>query len=302
MRIRMAPVLVAGLGMLLATGVSYAQVQPCTEGCIEVSVSSPEGTFGNGQEFTTTVSFAQGPADKSLENQAAIAFTLGLPSLLLADCDNPTEDGLTAAISVPENVADNFRVVVENTTCSDGKPCLCPGEGETLAQYINVVVFGPKDLPTPGSGPVDFPLLPNGPLLSLNLRVSSPLTNPLVMHLYNEADNQGTTPKPQFGAFLSVGDTDAVDDTVDRTAQVSNVRVTDGLVQVTPIASNCVGDCNLNCVVTIGELQQGLNMFFGISPALPCFDANGNGVVTIGELQQGLNNFFNGCPQPCEPQ
>lgn len=300
MRIRMAPVLVAGLGLLLVTGVSYAQVQPCTEGCIEVSVSSPEGTFTNGQEFQTTVSFVQGPEDKGLNNQAAMAFTLALPSLLLADCDDPTEDGLTAAFTIPENVAENFRVVIENTTCSNGKPCLCPGEGQELAPYMNVVIFGPKDLPTPGSGTVDFPLLPNDPLLHVNLRVNNPSTSMLTMHLFNETDNQGTTPKPQFGALLSVGDDNAVDDTVDRPAEVSNVRFTDGLVQVTP-SGGCVGDCNGNCVVTIGELQQGLNMFFGITPALPCFDVNGNNSVTIGELQQGLNNFFNGCPPPCTP-
>lgn len=57
----------------------------------------------------------------------------------------------------------------------------------------------------------------------------------------------------------------------------------------------CVGDCNGNGVVTIGELQQGLNQFFG-APATDCFDVNGNGVISIGELQQGLNNFFTGCP------
>lgn len=59
----------------------------------------------------------------------------------------------------------------------------------------------------------------------------------------------------------------------------------------------CIGDCNANGVVTIGELQQGLNQFFGTSPPTSCFDANSNNAVSIGELQQGLNNFFLGsCP------
>lgn len=303
MRILLAPVLVAGLGLLLATGEGYAQVNPCTEGCIGVSVESPGGgPFGSGETFQTKVSYQQGAADKGLDNEAAIAFSLGLPSLSLADCSNPTADGLTAAIVPDPAIAGQFRVVVENTVCTDdSKPCLCPGTGQSKAQYMNVVIFGPLNLPTPGSGDVTFPVLPNGTLVTLSLKVDAPTSTPLTLHVFNETDNQGTTPKPQFGALCSVGDTTAVDDSVNRPANTSNIAFTDGLVNV-KTTTGCLGDCDGNCEVGIGELQIGLNIFFGAPIALcPAFDPNNTGGVGIGQLQIGLNNFFGGCPQPCTP-
>lgn len=71
-----------------------------------------------------------------------------------------------------------------------------------------------------------------------------------------------------------------------------------GVLTVQAGAGGCVGDCNSNGEVTIGELQIGLNMFFGTAQVSQCpsFDVNTSGDVTIGELQQGLNNFFAPCP------
>jgi len=304
MRIRMAPVLVAGLGLLLATGVSYAQVQPCTEGCIEVNVSSPPATPPIPDEgtFETTVSFVQGPADKGLDDQAAIAFTLSLPSLLLADCTDPTADGLTPAISVPEAVSSNFRVVIENTVCTDDtKPCLCPtNETQPRANYANVVIFGPKELPAPGSGEVEFPLLPNGPLLTLTLRVDQPTTSPLTLHLFNETDNQATTPKPQFGAFLSVGDSNAVDDTVNRETNTSNVKVTDGTVNVETAQAACACDCNLDMRVTGGEITRCVNILGQLAELSSCppADSNKDGRVTGGDITRGVTAL--GAGMDCE--
>lgn len=293
MRIRMAPVLVAGLGLLLAASVSYAQVQPCTEGCIEANVSSPPPTpIPDEGTFSTTVSCVQGPENKGLNDQAAIAFTLSLPSLLLADCTNPTADGLTAAITVPEEVANNFRVVIENTTCTDNtKPCLCPtNETQQLARYANVVIFGPKVLPTPGSGSVDFPLLPNGPLITFNLKVDQPTTETLTLHLYNETDNQSTTPKPQFGAFLSVGDTNAVDDTVNRDTNTSNVSFTDGTVTVQPATGACACDCDGNMRVSGGEITRCVNILGGLAELSSCppADSDHNGRVTGSDITRGV--------------
>ena len=295
MRIRLAPVMVAGLGLLLATGVSFAQVQPCEgEGCIEVNVSSPPATPPIPDEgtFETTISFVQGSEARGLNDQAAIAFTLSLPSLILANCENPTADGLTSAVSVPQAVADNFRVVIENSVCTDdSKPCLCPtNETQPRASYANVVIFGPKVLPTPGSGSVDFPLLPNGPLITLTLQNDGATTTPLTLHLYNETDNQATTPKPQFGAFLSVGDTNAVDDTVNRDTNTSNVKVTDGIVEVETAVAACACDCDGNMRVTGGEITRCVNILGRLVDldTCPAADSDKNGTVTGSDITRGV--------------
>lgn len=60
--------------------------------------------------------------------------------------------------------------------------------------------------------------------------------------------------------------------------------------------TTCLGDCGGDPGVSIGELQIGLNIFFG-APVSSCppFDPNNTGGVGIGQLQIALNNFFGGC-------
>lgn len=292
MRILLAPVLVAGLGLLLANGESYAQVQPCTENCVQVAVSSPEGSFGTGETFQTTISFKQG--GEGLNQQAAIAMTLGIPGLKLANCDNPTSDGLTSAVSIPGEISDNFRVVIENTVCTDAsKPCLCPGTGETQADYINLVIFGPKNLPTPGSGEVTFPLLPaDGALVTLSLTVVNPTTDPVPLHLYVETDNQSATPKPQFGALLSIGNNEAVDQTVNRNvgSGVSNVQTTDGAVDIEDVVGACACDCDGNMRVTGTEITRCVLILGGTLPLTNCpaADSDASGRVTGTDVTRGV--------------
>jgi len=58
----------------------------------------------------------------------------------------------------------------------------------------------------------------------------------------------------------------------------------------------CTGDCNGDSMVDIGDLQKGLNIFFGAPVAdCPSFDKDNSNSVDIGELQLGLNNFFGSC-------
>ena len=60
----------------------------------------------------------------------------------------------------------------------------------------------------------------------------------------------------------------------------------------------CVGDCDADGAVSIGDLQRGLNIFFGTADVTTCaaMDEGGDGAVSIGDLQRGLNNFFGSCP------
>lgn len=62
-------------------------------------------------------------------------------------------------------------------------------------------------------------------------------------------------------------------------------------------ANGCLGDCGGDSNVSIGELQTGLNIFFGsaLVSTCPAFDPSSTGAVGIGQLQIALNNFFGGC-------
>lgn len=74
---------------------------------------------------------------------------------------------------------------------------------------------------------------------------------------------------------------------------------TDGEVTIVPDGNACVGDCNGNGVVTLGEVQTALDIFFDEDLIDECraADANGNGSVTLGEVQASLDNFFDDCPE-----
>ncbi len=324
MTVWMARVLAVAAGALLVgAGASYAQLAQCAgDGCVNVSVVSPAGgPFAVGDTLTVGVNFAQGTGDTPPGGRgdvAAIAFTLAIPNLELADCSSPDANGLTPAFDV-SSVSDTYRVVIENTQCVDATRtppldrthCLCPTrEGDTRDPFINVVVFGPKDLPTPGAGSVTIPPLPaSGKLLDVNLKVSADATGTSsALHLYNEVSDAAA---PTFGALLSIGDTQAVDVTgcrgpgesisscTDRSGQ-SNVTTVDGQVAITGTVSSCIGDCNNDCEISLLELQQALNFF--VSDTEPTTCPSYGSSVSLLNLQKALNVFvgLNGvCPQPC---
>jgi hypothetical protein len=62
----------------------------------------------------------------------------------------------------------------------------------------------------------------------------------------------------------------------------------------------CVGDCDDNGAVTIGEVVKGVNIFLGESSLEQCptFDCDGTGRVTIGCIIQAVNALLAGCPTP----
>jgi hypothetical protein len=294
----------AAAASLLLAQAGFAQVA-CTSNCAQVTVTGGTGSVGN--TMTVGVSYTQGPndgvADQGNDETAALAFTLGIPGtgsstpLMLADCSD-SGDGLTPAIHVADAIKSNFKVVVENLRCttSNGTPrtrCLCPDAGQTRDNFINVVVYGPKDLPA--TGPVTIPVLPSGSLLTIDLTPVAGGTIPL--HVFSEVDSQSQSPKPQFGAFLSIGDVSAKDQTFDRTQQpeVSKVAITNATANI-PVA--CVGDCNGDGTVTVDELVKGVNI--SLNPALlntcTAFDRDSSNTVTVDELTAGVNNALNGCP------
>ncbi|MBI1817938.1 MAG: hypothetical protein HYR72_23415 [Deltaproteobacteria bacterium] len=305
---RIAIVSGIALGALgLMAGIAAAQSKCTGLSCAVLSVSNVSGK-NVGDTVNITVSYKQSPDDgtagQGSDETAALAFTLGMPGtgsgagLSLADC-NVGSDGLTPAVHVADGVKNNFKVVIENLQCttSNGTPrnrCLCPGTGQQTDNFINVVVYGPKDLPS--SGPVDIPVLPSeGPLVSFDLKINAGGRTDL--HVFTETDVQATTPKPQFGAFLSIGDKAAVDQTYNHTTNTAKVAITDGFVEA---GASCVGDCDGMSGVTVEELIRGVNIALGSVPlsVCPSFDADHSDDVTVEELVQGVNNALLGCGHP----
>ncbi|MBI4516798.1 MAG: hypothetical protein HY699_13385 [Deltaproteobacteria bacterium] len=293
---------VAAWGVVQPSG-AQSQPQSCSTNCAQLSVTGATGTPGG--TVTIGVAFTQGPDDgeaaKGNDETAAIAFTLGIPGvgsatpLSLADC-TVGSDGLTPAIKVADAIKDTFKVVLENLQCTTvtGTPrnrCLCPGAEQQRDNFINVVVYGPKDLPA--SGPVDIPVLPSGSLMTIDLKIDAAGTTPV--HVFAETDNQSEKPKPQFGAFLSIGDKSAVDQTFNSERTVSKVAITNAAVSA---GTACVGDCDSSNDVTVDELVKGVNIALGTAQLTDCpsFDKDNSGDVTVDELVTAVNYALGSCP------
>ena len=300
----------AGLSLLL-TSSAGAQLDPCPTGdptCALVTVGN-EDSFA-GSSVTIPVSFQQGAddgtADEGVDDVAAIAMTIGIPGggdgtplqFSAVDCQDANSDGVIDGVQLSTSIANDFRVVVENADCVNRDRCLCPGEGQTRDDFVNVVVFGPRTLPE--QGPVDIPVLPDSAqLFSLRLQIAPGTPQgDIPIHVFSEVDDPESVEKPQFAANLSVGDRSAIDQTADRGANESKVRFVDGTVTVLEPPPDCAGDCNANLSVAINELITGVNIALGTMPLGQCsaFDPGLSGAVEIDELITGVNNSLNGCP------
>ena len=291
--------LVVGIAFGAACSVAQAQqLTPCTSNCADVAVGGASGLAG--ATVSLPVSFTQAPSDaqpgEGNDDIAAVAMTIGIGTLQLtsADCEDANGDGLPDAVTVSDGIRDDFRVVVENHLCTGRNRCLCPGPPpQTRDSFVNVVVYGPKDLPA--QGPVTIPKLPDGDLLTIRVQIPGGTTGDIPIHVFAETDSQSTDPKPQFGAFLSIGDQAAIDQTADRGANVSKVTVQNATVTVT--GSACAGDCNSDGFVRINELIIGVNIALenDVLGSCPSFDTNGSNKIEINELIKGVNNALNGC-------
>jgi hypothetical protein len=270
------------------------------------------------QNGTIRVTFTQGPEDgvagQGNDDVAAVAFSIGIPgtgegqplAFSTAGCLDADGDGLPDAISIPnEEIRNGFRVVVENAECEGGTcscgpsrdSCLCPGDGQTRQDFVNVVVFGPKELPA--TGPVTIPELPDSAeLLRLSLRVApGTAEGSIPIHVFAETDAAPVT-KPQFAANLSIGDLAAIDQTADRPADRSKVRFVDGVFSVVPAPETCAGDCDNNGTVEIAEVITSVNIALDSMPITACspVDVNQNNVVGIDELIGAVDKSLTNCP------
>lgn len=281
-------------------------VQPCATAanCAQVSFGSQNnGTAGG--SVSIPFSFTQGPSGTGIGETAAIAFTLMMPKgdvppLTLADC---TANGDLPNAVQAEPVLAGFKLVVENAFCSPTRThCLCPSDGVTPPDnFINVVIYGPDPLPTPGPSPVVIPLLPGGQLFTVNFKVGGTVGGAVPLHILNQVDDSPST-RPPFTALLSVGDVNAVDQTCGPSippcsdpSSISEVAFSDGRVLV---PNGCIGNCNYSSGVTVDEILTMVNIALGNASISSCYagDANGDLQITVDEILRAVNNALNGCP------
>jgi hypothetical protein len=265
-------------------------------------VTAPMVAAEKGDPVDIALRFTQGANDsqdgQGFDDVAALAFTLGVPGSgdtapLTFDCtDGNLADG---SVTVAPAISGDLTVVVENAQCTNRNRCLCPdtGAGQTRDDFVNVAVYGPRDLPE--QGPVQIPVLPDdGAIVTLRMVVAASAPAEIPLHFFSALD--GAAAKPAFAANLSIGDQVACD--VSANAQNrSNVSFTDGKVTVGDGPAACVGDCNANGLVAINELVLGVNIALDSRPVADClaFDPSKNGRVEINELIQGVNNALSNC-------
>jgi hypothetical protein len=300
--------LVFAIGMQRdASAQGTVQACPDAGNCVQVAVTGGAGSVGT--PLPVKISFKQAPSTGAAggpDKTAALALTLGISSgsgvpLRLADCTR-NADGLPASVK-PDASLSNFKMVVENAYCDGGRShCLCPDQGSvTPDNFINLVVYGPNPLPAPGPNPIDIPTLPAGPfdMVTIDLMPQAGAGGNIPLHVYTETrDSQ----RPQFTAFLSIGDKVAVDQTCVpvqgqppcSAGSTSQVAITDGMVA---LAGGCVGDCNTDGEVTVDDLIIMVNIAQGSQPvsACPNGDANGDDEITIDDILQAVGKALNGC-------
>lgn len=271
----------------------------CGGNCAEIRVGSATGSSST--PGMVSISFKQGPDDgqaqRGNDDVAAIAFTLGIPGAgdnvpLVLPC---TAGNLADGAVVPgAGIAGDFTVVVENAQCTNRNRCLCPdtGAGQTRDNFVNIAIYGPKNLPE--QGPVTIPKLPaDGEIVKLNLRAAQGAQQgDIPLHVFSALDAS----KPQFAANLSIGDQSACDVTANGTQ--SAVSFTHGTFTVERPRGGCVCDCDGNGTVQINELISAVNIALDVLPVENCraADEDDDGKVSISELVKGVNNALNGCP------
>jgi len=283
-------------------------VQPCLDpgSCADISIGSPTG--GPGAIVTVPVTFTQGPEGSDTSHVAAIAFTLTMPAgvvppltLTEAGCTPSAADSDVPNAVQPSGLLSGYKLVIENAYCSSRTHCLCPTDSTIPDNFINVVIYGPNPLPTPGTIPVVIPPLPSGQLFTIDLQLGSTVGGNIPLHVLNQVSDSPSR-RPAFTALLSVGDTAAVDQTCGSAVPpcndpntASQVTFHDGNVLV---SGGCTGNCDYSGQVMVDEILKMVSIALGNDSVASCpaGDRNGDGQITIDEILAAVNDALNGCP------
>jgi hypothetical protein len=307
------------LGLLAAPWAEA--IQPCSDPstCANLSIVSQTGV-SPGAIVTIPFSFTQGEGN-GIGQIAAIAFTVWMPAgvtppVTLADCSPSAADNELPKAVQPGDLLSGYKLVIENAYCSGSRThCLCPnqGSGTVPDNFINVVIYGPNPLPTPGPSPIVIPALPSGQLFTIGLQLGSTVGGNIPLHVLNQVTDSPST-RPPFTALLSVGDVNAVDQTCsyqtpptacpppagqcptpcsDQNSN-SQVVIQDASVLV---SGGCNGSCDYSGQVTVDDILKLVAIALGNEgiAACPAGDSNGDNQITVDEILAAVNKALNGC-------
>jgi hypothetical protein len=301
------------LGLLAVPPADAVQPCPDSNSCAQVSLGNKTGAPGAVVSIPFT--FTQGPQGSDIGQVAAIAFTLAMPravtpplTLTEAGCTPSAADSDLPNAVTPSGLLSGYKLVIENAYCSPSRThCLCPDEGSGTVpdNFVNVVIYGPNPLPTPGPSQVDIPQLPSGQLFTIDFRLGSTVGGNIPLHVLNQVTNSPST-RPAYTALLSVGDVNAVDQTcgpavppcqvtASNPDPTSDVVTSDGNVLV---SGGCNGNCDYSGQVSVDDILKMVNIALGNDPmgSCPAGDSNGDGQITVDEILAAVNNALSGCP------
>jgi PKD repeat protein len=239
---------------------TIAITEPCTVTCTAAANPTPDIA-------PWSVAFAATAAPANCAGAPAFAWTFG--------------DGATSSEQNPSHTyASEGSYSWSVTVTVDGKTCAQTGE-VTLTPGCELACEASA---TPAQGKVPLEVVFTG---------TASATHCSGAPIFAWAFGDGATSPEQSPThiYAAVG-------TYSWTLTVSVDGVTCSRTGTITVTSSLPGDGNNDGVVSIGEVQQAINMFLGLLPPGNGVDCNGDGTVSIGEVQKVINAFL-GLPSSC---
>jgi hypothetical protein len=232
---------------------------------VPISIALPAGTPCATMQFNLTVA-ANGGAPAVSSN---ISFTslVGPPSAN----SNPAGTPGTVLVAWFSNFSPLLTGTKQVGTLSVPIPAGAQSGQTYTVQVINSsgTTDGETDLPMSGV---------NG-----TITIGTPLPSP--------------TPTPTAAPTLTKTPTPTPSRTPTPTPTATPTRTSTPTATPTPTPIPCVGDCDGNGAVTVGEIVTMVNIALGSTPVGDCLagDRNDDGDITVDEILTAVNNALNGC-------
>jgi len=160
--------------------------------------------------------------------------------------------------------------VLEPEICSDNFVPVCGCDGKTYPNDCDRAVAGVSKLYDGPCGAPDS--------------TPTPTASAILVVLWSPTETSTAQP--------SATPTPTVTDTATATVTPTATPPQTPTPTATPVP--CVGDCNLDSVVTVDEILTVVGIVLGNAPASRC-ERGGNGQNMVGEILTAVNNALNGC-------